>query len=657
MAKFVELVGQSFGRWHVLEKAGRTHDGKTNWLCECTCGTRKTITTTSLKSGNSRSCGCLARELRAERTGVVIECAYCGKSFKISPSRLGKTKYCSIDCLNEAYASKRVNKICERCGKEFEVIAAVAKKGKGKYCSYECKYPEKIKKLCANCGKEYYVTSAHKDSKYCSRKCRILRVKNICKYCQKVFFTRPSETRDFCSNECSASSKKIRMKKICERCGKEFEVTPAAEERGKGRYCSNECKFPEKIEKVCEVCGKRFMVPPSAKERRYCSKKCAGKSYAHSIEYMKAIANERNGKCLSEEYFNAHTPLLWECSEGHTWWAIPDSILRGTWCDRCVRREVSIEDMHRIANERGGKCLSDVYRNMRSKLDWECAHGHRWKATPERISLGRWCRECSAGLGERICRAFFEQLFHSSFPKVYPPWLMGNKGRRLELDGYSEDLNLAFEHQGLQHYKRVKYFHQTRALSEQKTIDEYKDRICSEHGVVLIPVPQIPTLLPIDQVAEYIKSECINKGVPLPSFVENTTVDLTKAYTTTRTMEGLQEMNEIAKSRGGKCLSQVYVNYSTKLLFKCSKGHTWPTTPGSIKAGSWCPRCAGRHKTIEDMRELAESRGGRCLSDAYINAKTKLIWECSEGHAWPALPHSIQRGTWCPTCAKLAGKN
>ena len=51
------------------------------------------------------------------------------------------------------------------------------------------------------------------------------------------------------------------------------------------------------------------------------------------------------------------------------------------------------------------------------------------------------------------------------------------------------------------------------------------------------------------------------------------------------------------------------------------------------------------------MQELANQRGGLCLSKAYINSTTKLLWRCANGHEFQASPTSIKNsGTWCPKC-------
>ena len=46
--------------------------------------------------------------------------------------------------------------------------------------------------------------------------------------------------------------------------------------------------------------------------------------------------------------------------------------------------------------------------------------------------------------------------------------------------------------------------------------------------------------------------------------------------------------------------------------------------------------------SMEEMQQIAESRGGKCLSTKYVNAKTPLIWQCIEGHTWEAQPDNVK---------------
>jgi hypothetical protein len=118
----------------------------------------------------------------------------------------------------------------------------------------------------------------------------------------------------------------------------------------------------------------------------------------------------------------------------------------------------------------------------------------------------------------------------------------------------------------------------------------------------------------------------------------------------------IEEMRAIAHDRGGRCLSDAYVDLKTRLKWECARGHAWSTSPMSVLIGSWCPRCARakqRIHTIEEMHAIAHDRGGRCLSDTYVSINKKLEWECARGHAWSSLTRSVLAGHWCPQCAYL----
>jgi hypothetical protein len=65
---FVDLRGQKFGRLTVISRAETDEVRKTRFLCRCQCGSEKAILASSLRSGRTTSCGCLARELSSQRS-------------------------------------------------------------------------------------------------------------------------------------------------------------------------------------------------------------------------------------------------------------------------------------------------------------------------------------------------------------------------------------------------------------------------------------------------------------------------------------------------------------------------------------------------------------------------------------------------------------
>lgn len=130
MANFVDIRGQRFGRLVAIEPI---HDRKVlKWICRCDCGNSTITTYSKLKSGRTRSCGCLQREKTSEAskkdyTGcrfgrLVVECRLpekrakylcvcdCGAAVIVEGSNLvsGATKSCG--CLRSEVASKRSTK-------------------------------------------------------------------------------------------------------------------------------------------------------------------------------------------------------------------------------------------------------------------------------------------------------------------------------------------------------------------------------------------------------------------------------------------------------------------------------------------------------------------------------------------------------------------
>lgn len=60
MPNRVEMTGRRCGMLTALREDGRIN-GKVAWRCRCDCGAETTVDGVSLRTGNTRSCGCRAR--------------------------------------------------------------------------------------------------------------------------------------------------------------------------------------------------------------------------------------------------------------------------------------------------------------------------------------------------------------------------------------------------------------------------------------------------------------------------------------------------------------------------------------------------------------------------------------------------------------------
>lgn len=104
-----DLVGQKIGRWtvqYLLEE--RTKKRGKIYHCKCECGNEKDVPAETLRRGESKSCGCLNRELAAERcraTRIDLTGQRFGKLvalFPIYSENEGHTLWhCKCDCGNE----------------------------------------------------------------------------------------------------------------------------------------------------------------------------------------------------------------------------------------------------------------------------------------------------------------------------------------------------------------------------------------------------------------------------------------------------------------------------------------------------------------------------------------------------------------------------
>lgn len=57
---------------------------------------------------------------------------------------------------------------------------------------------------------------------------------------------------------------------------------------------------------------------------------------------------------------------------------------------------------------------------------------------------------------------------------------------------------------------------------------------------------------------------------------------------------------------------------------------------------------------LSKAQEIAKNRGGQCLATSWMGIKTKMDWQCAEGHIWSATYNQLAYAkSWCPQCATV----
>lgn len=221
----------------------------------------------------SRKCAAARQTLEMEASKVSFTCEQCGKEFfrtareiKNKAKKGESIRFCCRKCKDVYWGRNRVKITCCVCGKTFLVQKKDAYEHKT--CSPECAKHNvhnrrefnkgTVELVCSVCGKRFthrksYVDKAAKRGqpiKYCSVECqrigshhsKVSRVSVHCKNCNAEFFIKPSEKRQFCSQECRLQFVTKDTKILtCQHCGIEFKVTRYQINHGR-KYCSRRCR-------------------------------------------------------------------------------------------------------------------------------------------------------------------------------------------------------------------------------------------------------------------------------------------------------------------------------------------------------------------------------------------------------------------------------
>jgi hypothetical protein len=119
----------------------------------------------------------------------------------------------------------------------------------------------------------------------------------------------------------------------------------------------------------------------------------------------------------------------------------------------------------------------------------------------------------------------------------------------------------------------------------------------------------------------------------------------------------IEDLYLAAKSKKGRCLSKKYLGANSKHKWQCGKGHIWES--GTVlRIGTWCPYCDGQRKIdpLDELIEIANSRGGKIISKKYLNNRTALHFVCERKHKFKLVSSALKAGQWCRHCSTGIGE-
>ncbi|WP_244115022.1 hypothetical protein [Burkholderia cepacia] len=313
------------------------------------------------------------------------------------------------------------------------------------------------------------------------------------------------------------------------------------------------------------------------------------------LQKLQQCASAYGWRCLSEAWSDSNASYSFVCECGHVFERIARPLLYRQTAPKCA--ECEAEDLRQrwfaTVSARGGALVKGVFTGLQPRYQLRCDDGHEWEAQGRKIAEGSWCPTCAKA--ERA-----EQNRHADGLARLHAAAEAKGGRCLAADYTIGRRRYPFECAQGHRWKAEGY-------------EVLRGRWCG-------------------RCAKRANAAC-------------QTID----------RNGLKRLQDAASKQGGQCLATEYRGSTGKYPFRCAAGHEWQAVASQIWVGHWRRRCANPklRNSIEDMQALAATRGGLCLSAEYHGKRVKLTWQCHRGHVWETRPLNVRAGKWCSQCAIL----
>lgn len=411
-------------------------------------------------------------------------------------------------------------------------------------------------------------------------------------------------------------------------------------------YYNSQYKFQ------CNICNDILITNmPGIKFRKHCDI-CVEKSKLRELDTILT----KNGYKLISTVFDS-TKIILECKIHGQITRPAHKIRNELFCKECIykergeRQKTPYEEVKKIINEKNLILLDDIYIGNASKLNVQCNAGHIFKISFHDIKINIGCSKCNINISEKICHAYFEYIFSKKFIKIRPDWLKVDNGYNLELDGFNDDLNLAFEYSGQQHYKFNNYFHKTNEdFLKQVKYDNIKKNICIKKNIILIVIPYTVTY---DNMQKFITSECKKYGIIVP----NVHVFDWKKFDIYNKSSETAEIDDMLGVMKYKHIDN-YKGIKTKINIQCSTCNTIQSiTPGCIKE-----RFSNRNKDTKncltcynDLKRneidgIVRKIGYTCIGK-YTDCNSLIELKCLQCKSKKSVfAYRITRGTFATKC-------
>lgn len=266
-------------------------------------------------------------------------------------------------------------------------------------------------------------------------------------------------------------------------------------------YDYSRTEYVNKRTKVCIICPKhgefwqnpyshitKHGCPICGNEKAISFNKKRISSMEEFINKARKIHNDKYDYS-KVDYVNAHTKICIICSEHGEFWQTPNDHLNGYGCSKCANKgngingSLTTEEFIEKANQIHGDKYdySKVeYISSDKKVCIICPkHGEFWQRPSSHIR-GNGCCKCHESKLEKEVEKYLLTNKIKYLSQYREKWL-----KRLTLDFYLPDYNIAIECQGEQHFKPVNAFGGEEEFEKILERDMRKKELCEMNNIKL----------------------------------------------------------------------------------------------------------------------------------------------------------------------------
>ncbi len=272
-----DLTGNVYGRFTV--KSYDPSHRRAHWICECSCGNVRTVEGTSLRRGNSTSCGCYIRELTSARNKAT------------NPSRRGVPKTKVVDP-----RATEPRKTADLVGMKFGrlTVVSASRKPSGEFawdCLCECGNTNTVasntllrgrSRSCGCLSKEAFI-ARNLSNDYCNREPVMdLTGQRFGRLVVTGWHHVPGgKSTWLCSCDCGGATKvkgSFLKRNLTRSCGCLRRTLPTRQPRARLRFAAEVELHPRAHDLSGRKFGKLTAVHFAGKSRWYCACDCGGSS-------------------------------------------------------------------------------------------------------------------------------------------------------------------------------------------------------------------------------------------------------------------------------------------------------------------------------------------------------------------------------------------